>query len=42
MHPHALSFWQRIIRHDAISPEFKVIAADALGALRRIHEIAAE
>ena len=40
MHPHALTFWQRITEHPDISSDFKAIANDAILSLQRIHKIA--
>lgn len=42
MHPHALTFWQHITQHSAISPDFKNIASEAIKALQRIHKIATQ
>jgi hypothetical protein len=40
MHPHALTFWQRITQHPDISTNFKTIANDAIQSLQRIHKVA--
>ena len=40
MHPHALTFWQRITKHPEISTDFKALANDAIESLQRIHKIA--
>jgi hypothetical protein len=40
MHPHALTYWQRIIEHPDITADFQQIGKQAINALQSIHKIA--
>ncbi len=40
MHPHALTFWQRIANHASISDNFKAIAETSVHSLEHIYQIA--